>query len=314
MAYDEEYGLPKGPAGGGGAGGIVIGGGADSAAEEEVRDTAYYIGKNQDPQAWMDSLFHWLNTDLIAVGKTMGESPQVMTAFLSNNWERILNDINTNFLQTQMTGLDGQPIDGNVFLSTVPGLKAIFNRAKGQLQSQWSDLTNAWAALGTTSPGGGGGGGGMSAQDIRNQFDVEQLANAAQGTWRSLLLDEMEDPRGVARAYIEQVVKTGGKQKMDFETYVIQRAKNTARYSAIYKNKPASMSEAQFLMPYFNAAQQMVGSTDEAASLGIEGARVGASSAGFQARLARTDANTKSAPFISGMENRMRDVRKVFRE
>ena len=303
-----------------GGGGVSLGNADvdDPKADDAPETFGEMLQSTTEPTAWVDALNSQMYAELRAVGDVVGETKYVMDAFLENNWSALLEDLEGQFFSQTMMGMDGQPIDPNVFLTTVPGFNAVVRNARGFLRSKWSAITEVWQGIESGSTSGSGGGSGArkfpTEEEIRQQFDVDQLALSAQNTWRGLLLDENADPRALAREYVDAVVATKGQQKLDFNTFVINRAKNSARYGAIYKNKPASMTEGQFISPYLQAAQQVVGSTDEATELGMKGAMFGASSPAFQARLQRTDAVTQSAPFITGMENRLTDLRKVFRE
>lgn len=164
----------------------------------------------------------------------------------------------------------------------------------------------------TRGGGGGGGGGGLSAEDIRNQFDIDQLAEAASNIWRGMLLTDDADTRGMAKAYVEAVVAGKGEKKIDFTEFIRGKAKKTGRYASIYRNKPESMSEEQYLSPYFQSAMQVArpGKADEIA---IQGAQFGASASAFAARLKRSEAATSSAPFMQDLQRRLTDINEVFR-
>ena len=84
---------------------------------------------------------------------------------------------------------------------------------------------------GSRSSGGGGRGrGGPTAAEIRAKFDLDELADAVEDQWYSALLTHAPDARGLARAYVDQVV-ANPQQKLDFNTFVEKRIENTSRYN-----------------------------------------------------------------------------------
>ena len=278
------------------------GGTDDPAAEPEI---------SFGVESWLDNLFKQMLGELKATGDAMGEDPYIMGSFLETNWE----GLKTYLDETLFAANPG--VAPEILLQDRSTLLQASMGARLYLQSKWSDLGANWNAN-TSSGGRSGGGGGRSSlpteQEIRQQFDVDQLAAQAQNTWRGILFDELEDPRTLARSYIDAVVKSGAQQKIDFQTFVETKATSTARYAAIYKSKPEGMTRAQFIQPYMQAAQQVIGANDQAVSSGLTGAMTGASADSFQAQLNRTDAVTGSTNFINGMEARLTDLRKVFRE
>ncbi|NIV28236.1 MAG: hypothetical protein GWN58_01620, partial [Anaerolineae bacterium] len=75
-------------------------------------------------------------------------------------------------------------------------------------------------------------------------------------------------------------------------------------------NKPESMSEEQYLAPYFQSAMQVV-RPEQADEIAIQGAQFGASSSAFAARLQRE--NVSAAPFMQDLQRRLTDINEVFR-
>lgn len=175
-----------------------------------------------------------------------------------------------------------------------------------------ADGTNTRRTSGGGGRRGGGGARRLTPQEIRNQFDIDALAESVSEQWRGMLLDKAKDPRGIATAYVDAIVASGGEKKIDFNQFVLGRVRKDPRYATIYANKPEGLSEAQFLQPYVNTASQImrpqnVGETARA------GAQLGSSPGAFRERLGRSEETTGSAPFISTMEARMTDLGKVFR-
>lgn len=286
-----------------------------------------------DPAAWIGSLGSILRTELRASAESIGETPQWADMILSTNWSKLLQSIDFELIQGKPTTSLGRAAAARVpsgsgrlgamdaanpprmeYYLQGEGWNKLVDYARSYLQMRTPSLRDNWERLASGRGGGGGGTRLPTEAEIRQNFDLDQLAAEAQNIWRSFLLEEHPDARGLGRAYVDAVVASQGQQKIDFKSFVEKRVDATARAAAIYSNKPKSMSKEQFLMPYFTAAQQMVGGTDEAADLAIGGAQFGASGSAFQSRLNRTDANTGSAPFITELEGRMRDIRKVFKQ
>jgi len=172
---------------------------------------------------------------------------------------------------------------------------------------QWENGRLVPQADRTTGGGGGGYGGGMSA----GNFDLAQLASGVVGLWRSVLWEEPDDPRGIARAYRDERL-ANPMQALDFETWVRNRMKGTARYQALYGAKPEALSEEQFMAPYYSMALQWL-APDDAVRTTLRGAMLGATPEGFQARLAKDPSVMRTAPFIARLESRLDRMRGVLR-
>ena len=165
-------------------------------------------------------------------------------------------------------------------------------------------------------PGGSGrrgsGSRGPTAQEIRNQFDLDELAGAVNDMNRGLVLEDHADAKGLARKYVDAIVATRAEKEIDFETFVRGKIEATARFKNIYKRKPASVSAEAYIAPYLQAAMQMA-SPNEAAEIAIGGAQFGTSAESFRQRLNRTDDVTGSAPFINALEGRMNSLTSVLK-
>ncbi len=164
------------------------------------------------------------------------------------------------------------------------------------------------------SGGGSGrrGASGPTAQDIRNQFDIEELSSSVNDMSRMLVFEPHRGAKALAREYVELIVKGKGEVNVDFETFIRADIAKTARFKSIYRNKPEALKAEQYMAPFFQAARS-VARPDEAADLAIGGAQFGADPASFSQRLARTDAVTGSAPFINNLEARLGDLNEIFK-
>ena len=157
----------------------------------------------------------------------------------------------------------------------------------------------------------GSGSRGPTAQEIRDQFDLDKLTRRATDIWRTTLLTDEVDTRRMARAYIDAIVKSGGTKEIDFPEFITKKAEATDRFASIYRSKPSSMSTSEYLSPYFQAAASVAG-PGEAAEIAIQGAQFGADPKAFSARLNRTDAATSSSAFVNSLHSRLSDLNTLF--
>lgn len=203
-------------------------------------------------------------------------------------------------------------IKGKANPYSTEGLTRIFEMSLMWIDSQipgfgqWRTSSAAPAGTGSRGPSG------PSAQDIRNSMDEDQLTNGVTDLWRAYLLDEPEDARRVARDYIDKIVSTKGAVEIDFKTFVLEKMKKTGRYQSLYANKEPGKDELQHLQPYVASAQAALGGQGTM-DVAAQGAKLGASSQGFSARLQREDAVRNSQGFIGGLEQRVRGVKDVLR-
>jgi hypothetical protein len=280
--------------------------------------------------SWIDNLHAILKTELEASAQAIGETKQYGDQLLDSQWSAFLQQADKELFQRQPSAMS--TIGSLVFRPTdAPqdwymkgkGFQALTNYARLYFQAQAPELRPAWETIlgnqkALTPPSGGGGSGGGAVGgslegQIRSSFDVSQLAAEAQNLYRGLMFDDLQDPRALAREYIDKIVATGGAQKYDFDTFVTDKIMESPRAAALYSNKPLGMSPQDYMQPYLQSAQAVLGGTQEAVDTAVAGARLGASSSAFQARLARTDANTGSAPFINQLGARLNDLKGVFK-
>ena len=165
--------------------------------------------------------------------------------------------------------------------------------------------------LNAQPPRTGSGSRGPTAQEIRDQFDLDKLTRRATDIWRTTLLTDEVDTRRMARAYIDAIVKSNGTKEIDFTEFITKKAEATDRFASIYRSKPASMSTSEYLLPYFQAAASVAG-PGEAAEIAIQGAQFGADPNAFSARLNRTDAATSSSAFVNSLHSRLSDLNTLF--
>ncbi len=224
-----------------------------------------------------------------------------------------------NFPQEDLEGISLDQIKqratvgGKLNPFSIDGAAQIF-----EMLSMWTDTqipgfgqwrTNSAAPTGTGSRGSSG----PSAQDIRNSMDEEQMTKGVTDMWRSYNLEEPPDARRIAKDYIDEIVRTGGKVEMDFQTFVLGRIKQTSRYGSLYQAKPDGVDELQFMAPYTQTAAAALGGQSNVSEVAAQGAKLGADPQGFASRLQREDAVRNGTGFITGLEQKVRGVKDVLR-
>jgi len=301
-------------------------------AEREGRAVGGNIGalmtEFEDPFAIIDGVLNTMEDDLVRWGNENGYNSEAMKGFMDAIASQLAIGVNSqfrqgleydqeisSFLTDEITGSDAfQQINlrGSFdYYFTPDGLMELVDNA-------WSQAQGIWSGLGdrpTGDPVGSGGGGGRRSptpEEIRNQYDLDQLTNDVNSLWRTWLLEEHSNPRKLASDYVEAIVATKGEKAIDFQTFVRSRAQSTSRWASVYRKKPQSMSEEQFLQPYFAAASQVL-RPKNAAGVAIGGAQFGADAGSFQANLARQNENVTSAPFINGIQERLSAVKGLFK-
>ena len=223
-------------------------------------------------------------------------------------FEGFINDNIASRLQAEMAGtLVGM---GRLwYTETFEGFEAMIQRARDFIGA------NTPIDLASVRPTGGrgrSGARGPTAEEIRNQFDIKQLAESVNRLNRGLVLEDHKDSLRLARDYVDAIVKTKGEVKIDFDTFVRERITATSRFKAIYRNKPEALEPEQYLAPYLLAARALARPGD-ADDLAIAGAQFGGTEEQFVSRLAREDSVTGSSSFINGLEARMRALNSVFK-
>lgn len=173
------------------------------------------------------------------------------------------------------------------------------------------DLSSAPASRGSGRTGAAG----PTAEDIRNQYDEDELTDGVNKMWRAYLIEEAPNARAVAREFINNMVATRGEKAIDFETFVLQNIRNTSSYKRIYRNKAEGISEQQYIQPYIQAALQVVGGGSQDIIQQVAGgaAALGTNPEAFRERLGRTDAARNSVGFMQRLEQEVGNVRNVLR-
>lgn len=319
-----------------GNGGVVLPG-PSSGGSEPTDNTFDPGGDNEqffnesitDVNALIENVAEQIFRELVIAGNGFGYSPLSMQQFFAGNWtndgalgliDQILQEAEharEAHLRDQSefnvgAGTPREELGSQFYVRTIEGFNELTRRVWDWFNQKAPVDLGAFGSNTISSGGSRRGSSGPSAEDIRGQFDIEELAEAAKNIWRGLLLDDDLDARGFARSYVDAIVAGKGKKKIDFTEFIRGKAKATSRYASIYKNKPESLSEEQYLAPYFQSAQQ-VAAPGRAAEIAIGGAQFGADAATFAARLRRDEAATGSAPFIEELQGRLTDLNRLFR-
>ena len=160
--------------------------------------------------------------------------------------------------------------------------------------------------------GGGGRGGGLTAADIRSSFDLTQLSSRANELSRAFLIQELDNPRSIAKAYVDAVVSDPN-QKLDYDTFVTEQLKKDPRWNIIMGNRPEGMDPQAYAQHYAQQIFQVLGGGPEANQIAFEQAALGSSNAGVAGRLERTRANRSSSNYVNNMESRLQSVSELLR-
>jgi len=168
------------------------------------------------------------------------------------------------------------------------GLKEL---ASGQTSLPVFAQSEISAILGSAGFGddSGGGGGGRTGP-VAPVFDRARLADSAVGIWRGLLLEEPGNVDRIVDEYVGRatsfLMNEGG--RLDFETFVLGKARSTAKYRTLYQNKAPGVSEQGHLAQYLDAYRRLGLADRGMAEAVTAGAQSGASVQGFSERLERT--------------------------
>jgi hypothetical protein len=206
------------------------------------------------------------------------------------------------------------PSEFAALTTTADGLESLARAGFAQMMNYLNlgQLSYDFAPRGA---GGGGRGGSRAptADEIRAQFDLDELSRAATDIYRSIMLDEPKNARALAENYVEAVV-TNPDQRLDFESFVHRQLENTPRFKALYRNKPKGLSPEYYLQYYLQPAIQTMGAGSRELQEVVEGAmKMGTSAGGFAGRLDRTREANLGSPFLSRVAKRTHNLRRMLR-
>lgn len=168
----------------------------------------------------------------------------------------------------------------------------------------WGDLTS----LGGGSGGGGGGGGGIN---VRDRFDVDQLALKINEAYQSGLMKEAPNPHKMARAYVDQVASNPTKA-LDFQTWVRRQMEADPMWKMVYQNKPDGVSPEMYMGFYANRVLQVIGAGASDASKIVQSqAALASSPDALAGRLSLHENVQQSSGFLGQLEQRARSAREI---
>lgn len=293
------------------------------------RGETYQQGLRDDfgpPQFnWQQMVYDRVYKDFHTAAGELGYDRAVVEAWLANETINALNYVSMRMQQMGLTETgQGQPQDpisvglSEQLLRTPQGSQVLYEWARTFLLTKWPELAVAMPegslrSSGRGRRGGGGGGGGRGRGGLTvDDFDLVQLSEAIKAIWNGLLMADPPNARAIAQEYVNLIL-ANPTVKVDFETWVRQRARQTARYKALYQHKPEGISEEQFLQPYLQAALQLLGPGAAALQAAAGAVQFNAGVGAFRQRLQRQQNLRGEAPFMSSLSGRLSRLRGILR-
>jgi hypothetical protein len=255
---------------------------------------------------WQDQLFDTMISQTRALAKEGGMNADMAEAYVRISWGGLLDYIGKDIFGRAQVSLYG---DANLTMTnTAEGLQKLAGIGMNWIAARipgFSGLTI-----------GGGGARGPTSAEIRQSFDVGQLAGRAGDLWRGYLVEEPQDARGLARAYVDAVVRSGAEQKIDFDTFVVDRIKATPRYAVMSKNKPKGMDYMNYIAPFVGSAQEILGGNQGRGGISqvvMSAAGLGSDPQSFRERLKRSDTVTGSSGYINSLTEKTSGISRVLK-
>lgn len=290
---------------------------------------------------WKKDLRDAVRLDLRSFARAAGAPSWYFDSWFDQNADNLMNwasqfvltpDIQQAVRESttfESSMIERAPVGVNAMHPTadsVPDLSGLLDPFSPDGMGQLRNISANWLTqyvpgfgdfINNTSFSGGGGGGSRkpTAAEIRAQFDLDHLTRIAQETGRQYLVEDLDDPRAIAQAYVDKVVATGAEQDINYETFLINRIKKTDRWAQIYRNKPEGVNELNYIQPFAQSAMQALGGNRGQGISKVvgEGAALGGSAQSFSARLAKEDVVKNSSGFIAGLEKTMSSVSNILR-
>lgn len=312
-----------GPAGGGRDGGSGLSArppmdGSDPTVDSDwLGSDDYGYGSGDDTEeweaaaAWQDDVLDYVEEQFMAWVHRKGLDPASWVEwYKSMRGDMLAYTYNEWYLPYYHT----QDLP-NGFENTQYGRESLGRAAFSWLQNQ--DPTQSISpssAMSYTAPpprGPGGGRGGGRRGPSMADFDIDELTEGVQNMWRAYLLTDNDNARDIATAYAGAVIANPD-QKLDFTTYVLNKIRATSRHKAIYANKPDHLEEREFMTRYLQTASQYL-RPDNADKIAIGGAQLGADPTAFRGLISNQREVRNSAPWINNFENRISELKGLFR-
>ena len=163
-------------------------------------------------------------------------------------------------------------------------------RRVGATFDTWDDLVARLQASRATARGGGGGGGAVGR--AARTFDRAQLLEAATDRWKGIMFEDPDDATigSAVDAYMNRAnafwMGQGG--DLDFDTFLLGKMRDTARYKLLYARKDQHLTEEEWMGRYRGTVEQY-GLNEQATRRETEaGLMSGAGLSGFNERVSRT--------------------------
>jgi hypothetical protein len=254
-------------------------------------------GPQREIPGWMDTVATNLQDILTAGAKDAGFADPASFAgsFLDYYWED---------MQSAVFGGGKGPLHPE----DPQNIRSFIEMGRKYLQQRWTygDLP----AGGTTGSGRGGGGGGGGGRTTAQMFDIDQLADRINETWRLYTLADAPNAKDLARQYV-QTVAGNPAQALDFATWAKRRVLESPDAKFLFRNKPSGVSEEDYMRFYASNVFGVLGPTGDAPTVARNAAAFGASPDSLEGRLRFHPTVAKSSKFIDRIENRYRSLRDV---
>jgi len=248
----------------------------------------------QGPQAqgavWQDVVAANLLDVLAAGAKEAGfaDPKSYAEGFLSYYWDDMQRALfRTDLIQPH------DPNDPNV-------IRSFIDSGRRWLQTKWG--------FGKLPSGGSTGGGRGAARTTAEMFDIDQLTDKINESWRSFTLSDAPNARELARQYVAQVAGNPS-QALDFNTWVKNRMRNTPEWNFVFRNKPAGVSEEDYIRFYASSVFNVLGPSGDAPTVARNAAAFGASPDALEGRLRFHPTVSRSSGFIGKVEESYRSIR-----
>jgi hypothetical protein len=253
-------------------------------------------GPQKDIPGWLDTVATNLQDMLTAGAKEAGfaDPGSFGASFLDYYWED---------MQTVVFGGGRGPLHPE----DPQNIRSFIEMGRKYLQQKWG---YGELPRGGTSGSGRGGGGGGGGRSVAESFDADMLADRINQTWQAFTLSDAPNAKELARQYISTVAGNPT-QALDFNTWVKKRVLDSPDAKFIFRNKPAGVSEEDYIKFYASNVFSVLGPTGDAPTVAKNAASFGASPDALEGRLRFHPTVTKSSNFLNRIEDRYRSMRDV---
>jgi hypothetical protein len=276
------------------------------------QDGGYGVDDTETPElTWAEHVLTYVEDLVTRTAYNKGADVDAWLTWYSGNVNDMLRYVQFEWLEPYENG-SGLP---GGFVDTSEGRDSLAKAAWSWLQSMDRTGTLSPTANVSIKPRGGGGsgrgrgsgGGGPKMSD----FDLDALAEGVSNMWRSYLLADAPNARGIAEQYVNAILANPEK-KLEFGQFVLNKIRGTSRHKAIYQNKPEAMEEQEFMNRYVQTAQQFL-RPENVSNIAIGGAMMGADPTAYRGLIMNQREIRNTAPWINRFEDRLTDLRGLFR-